>query len=162
MIIESVLKTLHDTQNVDKEIDYVQIEWYNSKKKIDRLKTDSGIELGLRLNEETASKGLRQNDILFEDDEKMIVVNIMKCECLLIRVLDLNLIAKVCYEIGNKHTPFFYGNSPLEFVTPYDKPLEKLLEKLNHSDHKHIELSMEERKINLNKNISNSLHNHTH
>lgn len=159
MIIESVLGNLSEDKYSSLEVDYLDIEWYNSAKKIDRLKTKSGVEVGIRLCDEAVSKGLRQDDVLFADEKSVIAVSILPCKALVMTVTDIHLLPKFCYEIGNRHAPFFYGDSHHEFVTPYDKPIQVMLEKIG------IDVQVKEVKINLSHSISSSNgggHSHSH
>ncbi len=153
MIAEKTLGTTKDYN--DKKIDYVDLDWFNSKKKINKLVTHSGLEIGTRLDDHAMSHGLKQDDVLFVLDDSVVAVNILPCDCLLVEVTDHQLV-KFCYEVGNKHSPFFYGDKPLQFILPLDKPMQAMLEKLG------INCSVVNTKIDLSKNISNSLGGHSH
>ncbi len=56
---------------------------------------------------------LQQNDILYEDNDLMIVVDILPCEAIVISPRNMAEMAKVCYEIGNKHLPLFLEEEQL-------------------------------------------------
>lgn len=159
MIIERPIGKLKDF--AESKIDYLDIEWYNAYKKIDRLTTRNGVEVGIRLDEHALSHGLKQDDVLVQTEEGLVVVNILECECLVVDILDAHQLPKFCYEIGNRHAPFYYGEHHHQFVTPYDKPIQMMIEKLG------IEVKVESVKINLEHNISSSSggshgHSHTH
>jgi urease accessory protein len=68
---------------------------------------------------------LTDGDILYEDEELVIVVEVLPCECLVIQPKDTFEMASVCYEIGNKHLPLFFHKN--ELLVPFDQPLFKLL-----------------------------------
>lgn len=154
MIIEKTIGRLQEFPN--HTIDYVDIEWYNAFKKIDRVKTRAGREVGIRLNEHAAAHGLMQNDVLAVVEDVVIAVDIIPCECLIVEVEDPHKLPKFCYEIGNRHAPFFYGTSHTQFVIPYDKPMQLMIEKLG------IEVKVDTFKINLAHNISSSHGGHSH
>lgn len=156
MIIENVIGNLNDDKYSNLKVDYLDIEWYNSCKKIDRLKTQAGDEVGVRLSDETLGRGLRHDDVVFADDTSVIVVNILPCEALVMTVTDIHLLPKFCYEIGNRHAPFFYGDTHHEFVTPYDKPIQVMLEKIG------INVEVKEVRINLGHSISSTTGGHSH
>lgn len=142
-----------------KKIDYVHIDWYNSCKKIQRLQSDSGVDVGISLDPESASRGLRQGDILVETEDSLVVVDVLPCDVLVISGDNTSLLPKICYEIGNRHAPFFYGENPTEFITPYDKPILVMLEKIGAT------VQVQNLKMNLNHNISSSHgggHSHSH
>ncbi len=146
-------------EDCGKTADYVAIDWYNSHKKIQRLTSHKGVEVGISMNEDLAHHGLRQNDILWEGEDSVLVVDILPCEVLLISGEDVVLNNKICYEIGNRHAPFFYADNHRDFVTPYDKPIQVMLEKLG------AKVTVETMKINLSHHISSSHgggHGHSH
>lgn len=157
MKIEKTLGVL--PQNPEKEVDFVSIDWYNSCKKIQRLTSKNGREVGISLDEHTAQHGLKQNDILWEEQDFFLAVEVRPCEVLVISGENPHLIPKISYEIGNRHAPFFYHDNHKDFITPFDKPMQVMLEKIGAT------LSVETLKINLNHNISSSHgggHGHSH
>ncbi len=106
-----------------KQKEIVQLEWYETGKRILHKRTTSGTEVVCKfLNQ---SQQLTDGDILFEDDDSVIVVDIIPCSAMVIIVDDKYELASVCYEIGNKHLPLFYVNG--ELLVPFDLPLERLL-----------------------------------
>lgn len=156
MIIENVIGNLQDVQFKDLTVDYLDIEWYNSCKKIARLKTHSGVDVGIRLSDSAILRGLRQDDVVFTDGSMVIVVDILPCQALVMTVTDIDILPKFCYEIGNRHAPFFYGDTKQEFVTPYDKPIQVMLEKIG------ITVEVKDVKINLENSISSTNGGHSH
>ncbi|MFI3254982.1 MAG: urease accessory protein UreE [Eubacteriales bacterium] len=157
MKIEKVLGTL--PENPEKEVDYICIDWYNACKKIQRLTSKKGREVGISLDEHTAHHGLKENDILWEEEDFFLAVEVLPCEVLVVSGEDAPLIPKICYEIGNRHAPFFYHHNHKDFITPYDKPIQVMLKKIGAS------VKVETLKINLNHNISSSHgggHSHSH
>ncbi len=54
----------------------------------------------------------------------------MQTTALIIDVPNASLLPKVCYEIGNRHAPFFRGQNDLQFYTPVEQPIKVMLEKL--------------------------------
>lgn len=71
---------------------------------------------------------------------------------------DLRTVAKVSYEIGNRHAPLFYSEDDSELVMPYDKPMLEMLKKLE------VEVQVKTMKIHRNKSISSvhASHDHEH
>ena len=76
-------------------------------KKIHRKVTGQGREVGIRMNDSILTRGLFQDDVIYDADGVVIVVNTPSCE-----VIEVSLapghekyVAKVCYEIGNRHAP---------------------------------------------------------
>jgi urease accessory protein len=129
MIIEELAGRLSEKRFAGLEVDYVDIEWQNAHKKIARVVTRGGLELGLRLSEETARLGLRQDYVVCADEKTVVAVNILPCECISVKVDDLSDLVRLCYEIGNRHAPFFYGEGMRRFLLPYDGPMFAMVEK---------------------------------
>ncbi len=153
---EEILGTLSDDKFKDCAVDYVDIDWYDAFKKLHRKKTQSGKEIGLQLSNEILTKGLQQDDVVCMDGDTAVAVNIPACEALVIRVKDPHMVAKVCYEIGNKHATIFWGETDFEFITPLDLPIKALMEKLG------VEVERKVVKFDFKKRISSSINAHTH
>ena len=125
MLVEKILGKIHDMDTRGKTIETVDIDWYEAYKKVHRKVTDAGRDIGIRLDDSVLKTGLVTGDVLYADDHTIIVVNTPACEAILVKV-DANhshQIAKVCYEIGNRHAPLFWGPEPNSFVTPYNEPM---------------------------------------
>lgn len=103
-------------------IDYVDIPWYDSEKRIQKLVTNKGINIGIRLDGDNVTRGLLQGDVLEVINGEAIVINIIEEKCIVVKANDLRTVAKVCYEIGNRHSPLFYSEDYSELVLPYDQP----------------------------------------
>lgn len=130
MIIEQALGAIQEENFKNLSIDYLDMEWFNTHKKIERKVTRAGREVGIRMNHEMSHRGWHSDDVLYVDNETAIVINILPAKCLKITVTDPEKLVKLCYEIGNRHAPFFYGSTKSEFLTPYERPMETLITKL--------------------------------
>lgn len=105
-------------------IDYLEVEWYETAKRILHKRTNAGKEVVLKfLNQ---NQNLTEGDILYRNDQEAILVNIKPCDSIVIKPLTMYEMAFVCYEIGNKHLPLFYDND--ELIIPYEAPIFKMLE----------------------------------
>ena len=80
MLCEQVLGKLHDFDITGKTIEYVDIEWHEAFKKIHKKITDKGTEVGIRMDDSILARGLYQDDVIYADDEKLVVVNTPPCE----------------------------------------------------------------------------------
>lgn len=157
MKIEKILGKL--PENPEKEVDVVCIDWYNSHKKIQRLSSKKGRDVGISLEDEAVQRGLQQGDLLWEEADFYLAVELEPCEVLVISGENPGLLPKICYEIGNRHAPFFYHDNHKDFVTPYDKPIQVMLEKIG------AKVQVETLRINLGHSISSSHgagHGHHH
>lgn len=158
MLCEQVLGKLEDMDISGKNVEYVDIEWHEAFKKIHRKVTNKGREVGIRMDDSILSRGLFQGDVIYQDDNLVVAVNTPPCEIIRIVLKEGHekMAAKVCYEIGNRHAPLFWGENDT-FITIYNEPMMAMLSKIHGvTAEKKIE------KLNFDKRISASIHNHHH
>ena len=156
MLVEKVIGNINDEQFKNSNIDYVDIEWHEAFKKLHRKTSQSGIEVGIKLDNDILTRGLRQGDVLAINEDNVIAVNIPKDKALVVKVDDTHLVPKVCYEIGNRHATLFEGSSNNEFITIYSEPMKEMLEKIG------ANATVEEIQFDFNKSISSSINAHHH
>lgn len=156
MLVEKVIGNIRDKEFLNKKIDYVDIEWHESFKKLHKKTSKNGLDVGIKLGNDILIKGLRQGDVLGIYEDTVIAVNIPPAKALVITVEDLDLIPKVCYEIGNKHATLFKGETNNTFVTIFDEPMKTMLEKIG------VLVEEKEVKFDFEKSISSSINNHHH
>ena len=156
MLIEKVIGNINDKQFKDKNIDYIDIQWHEAFKKLHKKTSQSGIEVGIKLDNDILTRGLRQGDVLAINEDSVIAVNIPKDKALVVKVDDPHLVSKVCYEIGNRHATLFEGNTHDEFITIYNEPMKEMLEKIG------VDVTVEDIQFNFDKSISSSINEHHH
>ncbi len=123
MIINQTIGNL--TENpTEKTIDYLDLEWFETTKRIQRKKTRQGVDVAVRFLKE--GQRLREGDILFEDAEKVIAINVLETEAIVMAPASLVEMAPVCYEIGNKHIPLFIQEDKV--LLPFEMPMFRWLE----------------------------------
>ncbi len=137
MLLQKKSGNIHNYTIHSKVIDWLQLEWYETRKRILRKQTVSGKEVSIKFLGENPE--LTEGDILFEDDTTIIAVSVLSCECIVIKPVNMFEMASVCYEIGNKHLPLFYENECL--LVPFDAPLMRLLPAQGY------DVKMEQRKL---------------
>lgn len=116
------------------ELDFLELEWFDTEKRVIRGFTVLGREIGFKnLGEESLFDG----DILFETEELRIVVRILSCPCLVVRPKNVLDMARICLEIGNKHIPVFI-NAGHEIIAAYEHPLWETLERAGFSPTKEL------------------------
>ena len=159
MLCEKILGRADQTDLSGRQLDYVNIEWYEAFKKIHKKVTDKGEEVGIRLDDTVLSRGLYEGDILYLDKERALVVHTPKCMVIRVKVDENHphMAAKVCYEIGNRHAPLFYGEEENTFITPYNEPMYLMLEKLHG-----VTATKEIQRLDFDRRISAAVHNHHH
>lgn len=124
MIIQQIIGNTK-TQSIEGlDIDLLEIEWFETTKRIQRKRTNSGVEIAIKFIQE--GQRLNQDDILYQDEKKAIVVNIKPCEAIVMTPSSLLEMGTICYEIGNKHLPLFIQND--QIMMPFEMPMFRWLE----------------------------------
>ncbi len=159
MLIEKIVGKINDIDVTDRTVEYVDIEWFEAFKKVHRKTTETGRDIGIRLDDTVFKTGLVTGDVLYMDDSIVVVVNTPPCESILVTVAAdyLHQVAKVCYEIGNRHAPLFFGDEDNTFVTPYNEPMLHILGQLHG-----ITAEKKLLKFNFNRMISATVSSHHH
>jgi urease accessory protein len=159
MICEKILGTLDQLDVAGKKVEYVDIEWHEAFKKIHKKTTNAGREIGIRLDDPVLTEGLYEGKVIYLDDSLVIAVHTPPCEVIRVTVDPDHrfMAAKVCYEIGNRHAPLFYGEEEYTFITPYNEPMLRMLSGLHG-----VKAEKEVRKLAFDRRISASVHNHHH
>ncbi|MCI5512255.1 MAG: urease accessory protein UreE [Oliverpabstia sp.] len=158
MLCEQVLGKLEDLDVSGKTVEYVDIEWHEAFKKIHKKITDQGREVGIRMDDSILSRGLFQGDVIYQDETVIVAVNTPPCEIIEIALAPGHekMAAKVCYEIGNRHAPLFWGEKDT-FITIYNEPMLVMLSKIHG-----VTAEKKIAKLDFDRRISASLHNHHH
>jgi urease accessory protein len=131
ILVEEVLGSAGESRFAGREPDYLDIEWYNTRKKIGRRNSRSGVDVGIRMKEALYLRGLRQGDVIYADEKNVLLVDIIPCSCLFLKpAAGTAELIRLGYEIGNRHAHLFFGDGPDELLLPFDEPLKRILEKL--------------------------------
>lgn len=159
IICEQISGNLKDRNIPEKDIDHVEIEWHEAYKRIHSKVSTKGREVGIRLGDFILTRGLRDGDILCEEDDYVLAVSIVPCEVIDITVEPDNqkMACKVCYEIGNRHGALLWGRNELNFITPYNEPVYAMLEKMHG-----ISLKRDTIKLDFDRAISSTVSDHHH
>ena len=159
MICENVLGKLSDSEFAGKNVDYVDFQWDEAFKKLHRKTSRAGADVGVNMDDTVLTRGLLQDDVLAVEGDTVIAVNIEECEAIEITVTDGDpkVIAKVCYEIGNRHAPLFRGDDDKTFLTPFNGPMLTMIDKIPG-----LTTDVVETKFDFETRISTSVSSHTH
>lgn len=110
MIVDSIHGNLHDLPAQEKDdlhIERVALEGAALRQRVQRVTTDHGNELGLRLTER---RELRDGDILHREGRNVVVVSTLPTEVLAIAPATVEEAAFVAHSLGNRHLPAqFFG-----------------------------------------------------
>jgi urease accessory protein len=124
MIIKAKLGNIGSMEVGEKQIDYLDLEWYELSKRIINKSTRSGMEVFLKFLGN--SELFLQDDVLYADQDLVIAINVIPCDVIEIHPSSMFEMASLCYEIGNKHVPLFYEGEAI--LVPFEIPLFRLLE----------------------------------
>jgi len=130
MLVTEVKGNVSDKEFVNMPKDYVVINWYEAFKKIQRLVSKEGREIGIKQSDKMLASGLRDGDVLAVEDGTAIVVEIEAVDCIFVKYDNVIKAVRITYEIGNRHSPIFFGDTDEELILPYDKPILAVLQKL--------------------------------
>lgn len=120
MIAEKILGKLHDTS---KQVETVTIDWFERDKKLLRKTTSSGEDIGIKVD-----SPLNEGDILYEDDTKIIAVEIAPCDLVSVNVGSMQEMGRLCFELGNRHLSLSISENNVK--CPYDQPTLEYLKRL--------------------------------
>jgi urease accessory protein len=129
MIIEQISTHINKLSQAEKENRDIEIVFLQSDdlvKRIQLVKTNRGRELGIRLNKQ---KDLTDGDVLYLDDQIMIVVEVLPDHVLVIRPQTIKQTGEIAYQLGNRHVPAQFEEDMI--LIQYDYLIEDLLKKLD-------------------------------
>ena len=126
MLVEKIIGNIGDKEEVPgKQIEWVELEWEELSKRILRTETTEGTDIALRISQE---EPLKYGDVLFEDDERSIVIRTKMEPVIVIRPKDMVEMGKAAFELGNRHTPSLIEKD--EIVVRADHTLAPLLDEV--------------------------------
>ncbi|MCD8904282.1 urease accessory protein UreE [Staphylococcus chromogenes] len=139
MIIESIQGNIANLTPEEKQVHIEKVYLENSDlvKRIQRVKTDHGTEIGIRLNQPI---DLEYGDILYRDDKNMIIIDVNSEDIIAIQPRTLKEMGDIAHQLGNRHLPAQFTES--EMLVQYDYLVEDLLKDLG------IPYQREARKVN--------------
>lgn len=136
MIIEQIVGNIETTDLQGRHLEKVFLESDELVKRIQRVKTDHGHELGIRLKKPA---DLTDGDILYMDGQIAIVVSVTADDLLVIRPDSIKQMGEIAHQLGNRHLPAQFEE--VEILVQYDYLVEELLQQLN------VPYSREKRKV---------------
>jgi len=123
MIIREKAGRIGDYNGLPAEPDWLELEWFETRKRILHKKTSGGMTVSMKFLAE--SPEITEGDVLYADAERLVVALILPCDCIVVKPGSLFETASLCYEIGNKHLPLFFEDDAL--LVPFEAPLHRLL-----------------------------------
>ena len=163
MLCTEVVGRLDDPAFSGMDVDYVELDWHEAFKKLHRKESAGGRDVGIRLGDWVLQKGLSSGDVLGVDESGerpvAVAVRLLPTKCLVVDVAPDHpfQLAKVGWEVGNTHTPLFFGDGPYQLCCTYTEPIERLLSGLHA-----VEVHVEGRALDPARRVSNATHHHHH
>lgn len=126
MIIEKIVGNLATLKERSPHVERVYLQSDDLVKRIQRVVTDHGHELGIRLRE---NRELVDGDVLYMDEKNMIVISVKEDDLLTIKPNSIQQMGEIAHQLGNRHMPAqFEGN---DMLVQYDYLVEELLQQLD-------------------------------
>ncbi|GAB3942978.1 urease accessory protein UreE [Corynebacterium tapiri] len=122
-----VTQLVGNTRDIDLQDRHVERIWLNGQqlvKRTQRVVTDHGTEIGLRLP--TGARDLKDGDIVAMDEANAVIVAVEETDVLVITPESIHSMGVTAHALGNRHLPaqFF---EPNEMVVAYDHTVEQYL-----------------------------------
>ena len=125
LVVSEVIRNAKGEDLSSKEVDFFDIEWFESTRKLLRKVSHKGEEVGLRILKENLR--LKRHEVLWEDGDKILLVNVLPSDAVVVQPKTMREMGTICFEIGNQHIPIFIEND--EIIIPYEDPIFNLLKK---------------------------------
>jgi urease accessory protein len=128
MIVEEIVTNINEMDPDElkkRHKEKVYLESADLVKRIQRLETDHGRDLGIRLKN---PRDLEAGDVLYMDEKNMIIVDVLSDDLLIIRPRDINEMGTIAHQLGNRHLPAQFEGD--EMLVQYDYLVEELLQQL--------------------------------
>ncbi|MFL2932360.1 MAG: urease accessory protein UreE [bacterium] len=123
-IIETISGQLKDRET--REIQKIPLGWEERTKSRQKVRTENGEEFAIAL---TTGQTLKVGDILLEDRDRVVVIDAIKEDVLVLHPNSAEEMAKIAFQIGNRHAPIQIEKDRI--LTPYDRLMEDFLKKLH-------------------------------
>ncbi|MCM3568021.1 urease accessory protein UreE [Neobacillus mesonae] len=124
--IETNIEDLEKEEIIRRHIEKVYLESDHLVKRIQRVTTDHGREIGIRLKD---PRDLAAGDVLFMDEKNMIVIDVIADDLLVITPKSINEMGTIAHQLGNRHLPAQFEDDVM--MVQYDYLVEELLQELN-------------------------------
>ena len=128
MLIERIETNIEDMEKeeiIKRHIEKVYLESDHLVKRIQRVTTDHGREIGIRLKD---PRDLVAGDVLYMDEKNMIVIDVIADDLLVITPRNIKEMGTIAHQLGNRHLPAQFEENMM--MVQYDYLVEELLQEL--------------------------------
>ena len=150
MVFNKILGNINSLENLEKyHIETIYVDSEDLLKRILRVTSDHKREYGISLEN---GERIKDGDLLFNEDNKLIVVRTKSEDVLVIKPKSMNEMGEIAHKLGNRHLQAQFSNG--EMIIQYDRLVEDELKRDN------INYSRED--IRLEKAFGHVEFGHTH
>ncbi|WP_342514071.1 urease accessory protein UreE [Sporosarcina sp. FSL K6-1522] len=146
MLITKVIGNIGTEEEIaGKKTEWLELDWEELSKRILRRETDQGTDIAISLEQHADDHHhdhhhhdghdhhhdhhtLQYGDILFEDDNRRIVVRTKMEPVIVISPKNMTEMGKTAFELGNRHTPALIEEN--QVIVRADHTLNKLLDEV--------------------------------
>lgn len=139
LIVEEIVTNIRELNAKELEkrhLEKVYMESSHLMKRIQRIETDHGRDIGIRLKK---PRDLEAGDVLYMDDDNIIVVDVLSDDLIIISPRSMNEMGTIAHQLGNRHLPAQFEDD--DMLVQYDYLVEELLLEME------IPFKREERKV---------------
>ncbi|ACI59853.1 urease accessory protein UreE [Ureaplasma urealyticum] len=123
-VFKEILGNITDIENVESyQIENIHLTSDDVLKRVIIISSDQNVEYGIRLEED---KKLRDGDILYKDDYKLVVIRLELSDVLIITARTIGEMAQIAHNLGNRHMPAQFTET--QMIVPYDYLVEQYLQ----------------------------------
>src|SRR3954467_8223516 len=126
LIVEQIVTNIEKMEKeevANRHIEKVYLESALLVKRIQRVTTDHGKEIGIRLKE---PRDLVAGDVLYMDDKNIIMIDVLSDDLLVIQPRSLKEMGTIAHQLGNRHLPAQFEDE--DMLIQYDYLVEELLQ----------------------------------
>ncbi|MDU4937562.1 MAG: urease accessory protein UreE [Clostridium sp.] len=127
MVFNKILGNINSLENLEKyHIETIYVDSEDLLKRILRVTSDHKREYGISLEN---GERIKDGDLLFNEDNKLIVVRTKSEDVLVIKPKSMNEMGEIAHKLGNRHLQAQFSNG--EMIIQYDRLVEDELKRDN-------------------------------
>lgn len=127
MVFNKILGNINSIENLEKyHIETIYVDSEDLLKRILRVTSDHKREYGISLEN---GERIKDGDLLFNEDNKLIVVRTKSEDVLVIKPKSMNEMGEIAHKLGNRHLQAQFSNG--EMIIQYDRLVEDELKRDN-------------------------------
>lgn len=127
MVFNKILGNINSLENLEKyHVETIYVDSEDLLKRILRVTSDHKREYGISLEN---GERIKDGDLLFNEDNKIIVVRTKSEDVLVIKPKSMNEMGEIAHKLGNRHLQAQFSNG--EMIIQYDRLVEDELKRDN-------------------------------